>query len=211
MRALKPDRAFDAPEQWLVASADVDEAAVGLASLPLSSPAFFLGWACVGVLLATAMPHTAEDRRLLRALGVGLGPLMAIVAAEARSRRRGARPVILADAVDHGGGLDVLVLVQHHAHDVDALGPTLEAVATDIATVTVARAVPDLSLGTDPDDALGQIESLLRAACDRLPVDGAGLVVFADASAADAARHFTSTRNRLVLHAVGDTVVAPGR
>jgi hypothetical protein len=91
-------------------------------------PAFFLGWIGVGVLVGLGLGRRGHDRRLMTALGVGLGPLMLMVGSEALRREREAVPLVLSPGADHGGDLDVLVLVQHDPNHVRSLAPMLEAV-----------------------------------------------------------------------------------
>lgn len=211
-RIWKADRAVGAPKEWLGATADLQEINGGLASSPLAAPAFFVGWVCLGLLLAATLPHASEERRTIRAAGAGLGPLMLVMLMGAWGRGRSPHPVVLAQGVDHGGTLDVLVLIQGTPDAVRDLGPTLDAVAADIRTLTLARALPHLWLEADDAEAVEEASRVLDTARDLVQIRGAQLAVFVDAMPAAAARGFASRGPRvLVLHALDDTTSTSDR
>ena len=115
-------------------AADGEEASGALVKSPWSMPVFFAGWIGLGVLVGAALGRRGHDRRLMIAQGAGLGPLMAIVVFQAMTTRRAARPLVLAPGLDHGGDLDVLVLIQEGPESVRSVIPTLTAVAASSGT-----------------------------------------------------------------------------
>jgi hypothetical protein len=177
-----------------VLGADGKEIAGGLASSPLAMPAFFLGWIGIGVLVGLGLARRGHDRRAMTALGAGLGPLMFVVASDAvRRRERETRPLVLSPGVDHGGDLDILVLVENGPEDVRAVASTLGAVESEIGTLTLARTVGYEWLEYEADN------EVVASASDAL------LRLWA-------ARWFTARpRRTLVLVAVDASTAVPGR
>jgi hypothetical protein len=178
-------------------------------------PAFFLGWIGVGVLVGLGLGRRGHDRRLMTALGVGLGPLMLMVGSEALRREREAVPLVLSPGADHGGDLDVLVLVQHDPNHVRSLAPMLEAVESEVGTLTLARAVAYEWLEGDPDDpgeneVVASASSALIAARDLVPITSPALVVFPGRVDTATRRFAERPRRTLVLVAI-DEAAASGR
>lgn len=212
----QPRLAVDPSEGSWVLAADGQDVAGGLASSPLAMPAFFLGWIAVGVSVALVLARRGHDCRTMVALGVGLGPLMFVVASDAvRRREREARPLVLSPGVDHGGDLDILVLIQHSPEHVRSLAPTLSAVESEVGTLTLARAVEYEWLDDAPEDhadneVVASASSALVTARDLVPISSPALVVFPGTVEA-AARRFAARRHRtLILVAIDDPTAAPG-
>ncbi|MGE0796494.1 MAG: hypothetical protein AB7H43_04540 [Acidimicrobiia bacterium] len=203
-------------EGWSLLAADGPVLASGLASSPLAVPAFFLGWIGFGMAVGRGLGRRGHDRQLMTALGAGLGPLMLVVGSEARRREGRAVPLVLSPGIDRGGDLDVLVLVQHDPDHVRSLLPTIEAVAPDVGTLTLARAVAYEWLEDDPDgpddnDVVSSARSALVAARELVPITSPRLVVF-PGSADMAVRRFAESRRRtLALFAVDDATAASNR
>jgi len=167
---------FRHAETWPVLAADGDTAG-GLASSPFAVPLFFFGWATVGLLLALVLVRRGHDTRTMLALGVGLGPLMAVVASDAIKRRDPNSPALLLEpGIHHGGQLDVLVLVQGEPADVQPIRANLEAVRARLGLLTVARAVAyEWTEGDLDNEVVTAGRRALADAADRLPVRGAEL------------------------------------
>lgn len=199
--------AADQHESWLVLGAETHESGHNLAASPLAVPAFFAGWLLVGVLVAWWLVRRGHDTRTMLALGACLGPLMGLVASDTvRRRERIARPLMLASPVDHGGPLDVLVLVQGRPDEVRSVGPTLEAVAPDLGTVMVARAVAYEWLEGDIDnDVVRTSEDDLVAAVGLLPVMGAGVALWPGPVDRVTARAGDGPAYTLVLNAIDES------
>lgn len=193
---------IDLPGEWFLLAADRQEASGALADSPSSMPAFFVGWIGVGVLIGAALGRRGHDRRLMIALGVGLGPLMAIVASRAVNTRRAARQLVLAPGSDHGGDLDVLLLIQGAPESVRSVVPTLTAVAAEMRVLILARVVPHEWLEEDGSEEIGAATSVLVAARELAPIRLASLLLL-PGMPAHAARCSGTHRGRtLVLHAI---------
>lgn len=166
-------------ETWSALAADGQEAAGGLAASPWSMPGFFAGWIGVGVVLALILVRRGHDARTMVAIGAGLGPLMALVASETIRRREiAARALILQPGIDHGGPLDVLVLVPDERVAVEELRPTIESVRGELGVATVGRAVAYEWVEGDLDnDVVSAGERELREAATRLAAPGAELAL----------------------------------
>lgn len=202
------DWAVELPEGWFVPAAGGQAAGGAPASSPWSVPAFFVGWTGVGVLLAVALGRRWHDRRLMIALGVGLGPLMTIVASPAVNTRRAARPPALAPGFDHGGDLDVLVLIQEAPESVRTVVPTFTAVAAEMRVLTLARVVTYEWLEEEGNEEIDAATWVLVAARQLVPIRLASLVLLPGTPAL-AARRFPEHRGRtLVLHAVDESADA---
>lgn len=196
---------IDHPGEWVLLAADRPEASGALADSPWSMPAFFVGWIGLGVLIAAALGRRGHDRRLMIALGVGLGPLMAIVASRAVNARPSARPLVLAPGSDRGGDLDVLVLIQQAPERVRSVVPSLTAVAAEMRVLILARAVPYEWLEGDGNEEIDAATPVLVAARELVPIRLASLVLLPGMPAI-AARRFGTHRGRtLVLHAIDES------
>lgn len=206
-RFSRTDRAVEVPEHLV--TADVTHADPGLASWSLAAPSFFIGWVCVGLVLTAVLMQSSRDRPAVWASGAGLGPLALVLGLEARRRRRSARPIVVSAGVDHGGGLDVVVVLHGGPELVTALNPTIEAVRSDIGRLTLARPVPDLWLIDDARTAVDAVARELEAAGRLVPVGGVELVVVPDTLAHDAGERIRSATPSLVLHAVDDPGSSP--
>lgn len=196
-------------EHWWVVAAGSQDTGGGLAASPWSMPAFFLGWIGIGVLTGLALARRGHDRPTMAGLGAGLGPMMFVVAAEARRRRRRAQSVVLSPGVDHGGSVDVLVLLQDRAEQVLSVVPTLEAVASDVGRLTLARAVPYEWL--DDRQAVEAAASALLAARELVPIGSPALVLFPGGAEAATRHYLAQGRRTVVLHAIDDPSPAPDR
>jgi hypothetical protein len=177
-------------------------------------PGFFAGWIAVGMVVALRVARRGHDRRVMVALGAGLGPLIFVLVSDLRRREAEAPLIVLEPGVDHGGDLDVLVLVQRRPDEVRSVLPTLEAVAPDLATLTIARAVDFEWLEGDLDNEVVVASSIvLRDAAALVPIDGAGLALHPGTPTMVADRFAAQPDRSLVLFAVGDSAAdrrAPG-
>lgn len=214
---------------WWQVSSQTMEASGGLAASPFAMPAFFLGWAGIGGVVALRLARRGHDRRLMVALGAALGPFMIIVASDAVAHReREARPLVLAPGLDHGGDLDVAILLQGRPEDVRSVVPTIFAVQAEIGLVSLARAVPYewLDDGTQPPDddgvvrwAEGAVENnviaeataALVAARDLMASASPALVVFPGLAAHAAERVSRPNRRVLVLTAIDEDAATSAR
>lgn len=206
------DVAVDQPTSWSSLATDGQDVGAGLASSPLAVPVFLAGWVGLGVLLGLRLARGGHHRRTMLMLGVGLGPLMLVVAADVRRWQAGrVRPLVLAPGADHGGDLDVLVLVQDRPEHVRSIVPTLAAIGPDIRRVTLARAVEyDWMDGDRDNEVVDAAAAALAGACDLVPVERPALVVYAGTAEA-AARQFAARRGRtLVLVAIDESAAHPG-
>lgn len=206
----------DQLDGWSVLGADGEGLAGGLASSPLAMPAFFLGWIGIGVLVGLGLARRGHDRRTMAALGVGLGPLMFVVASDAvRRREREARPFVLSPGLDHGGTLDVLVLIEDSPDHVRSVTPTLSAVESEIGTLTIAQTVEYEWLEDGQDDAdndvVASASAALLAARNLVPISSPALVVFPGTAEATARRFAARPRRTLVLVATDESTTVPGR
>ena len=194
---------------WM-ASSEAAEVGTGLASSPMAMPAFFLGWIAIGISIAHGLVRRGHDRRLMVALGIGLGPLMIVVAVDTVTRReRDARPRLLAPGFDHGGRLDVLALIQGHPDQVRSLLPTLDAAKSVLGMLTLGRAVPYEWVEDESDnEVMAQATSDLVAARELVPITSPALVVFPGTPEAAAQRFSARSRPTLVLIAIDEATVA---
>ena len=191
---------------WWMATLDASEVGSGLASSLLAMPAFFLGWIAIGIGVAHGLARRGHDRKMMVALGIGLGPLMIVVALDAVSRReREARPLLLAPGFDHGGRLDVLALIQGHPKHIRSLLPTLDAAKPVLGTLTLARAVPYEWVEDQSDtEVIAQVMSELLGARELIPIRSPALVVFPGTPEAVARRFSARSRPTLVLIAIDE-------
>jgi hypothetical protein len=205
--------AVDELDGWWVLGAEAEEIAGGLAASPLAAPAFFLGWIGIGVLVGLGLARRGHHRRTMAALGVGLGPLMFVVASDAVKRReRETRPLVLSPGVDHGGELDILVHIQHSPEHIRSVAPTLRAVESDIGTLTLARTVGYEWLEDDADnDVVASASSALLMARDLVPIRSPALVVFPGTVDATVRRFAARSRRTLLLVAIDESTAVPGR
>lgn len=183
---------------------DGQEAATGLAGSPLAIQGFFLGWITIGIISALWLAPRGHDRRILAALGVGLGPLMVFAVANmVRNTDREARPVVLRPGDHHGGPLDVMVIVGD-PNAITTLTPSLDAVRDDVGQFILGRTVPFEWAHDDLDnDVIEDAFQRLMAADRLLPLRGAQLEVHPGTPAA-AARRFCSQRpnQSIVFYAI---------
>ena len=178
----------------------------GLAASTLAMPAFFFGWVALGLFVAVGLARRGHDCRTMLALGAGLGPLMLVVASDVICRReREARALLLAPGIDHGGDLDIIVLVQDRPEHVRSILPNLDAVKADLGRLVIARAVDYEWLEDDLDNEVVDLAtSDLVAARELVPITGPALVVCP--GAAGQARSFAPPgRRTLVLVAMGES------
>lgn len=166
-------------ENWSSMASESQEVGGGLASSPYAMPAFFISWIAVGVLIAVVLAARGHDARTMITLGVGLGPLMALIASDSVRRRESATTaLVLESGFDHGGPLDVLVLVPGDPRDVRSVVPTLNSVRDDLGMLTLARAVAYEWVEGDANNAaVATGRSNLVEAAAALPVSGAELVL----------------------------------
>lgn len=198
--------AIDPAETWWMHAAETPDAGMVLATSPLAMSGFVVGWITVGVLVALHLARRGHDLPLALATGAGLGPLMAVVAIDAaRWRDPAARPLVLDPGIDHGGSLDILVLVQGPPRDVESVVPTLTAMAGEAGTVLLSRVVDHEWLEGDLDNhVVTAARTDLAAAADLVPVAGAGRTVW-PGTVEEAIARFLEPRGRaLVLVAVDD-------
>jgi hypothetical protein len=198
------------PESWWLLAVEGQESSP-LAPAPLAVPGFFAGWIALGVIVALRLARRGHDRRTMMAVGAGLGPLMVLLASDiVRWREREASPLVLEPGVDHGGDLDVLVLVQDRPEDVRSVLPTLEAVVPDLARLTVARVVDFEWLEGDLDnEVVAAASSALFEATALLPIEGAGRVLHPGTLATVADRFTAQPDRTLVLFAIGESAAGP--
>lgn len=161
----------------------------------------------MGVLTALVLVRRGHDRKMMVALGVGLGPLMLLVASDTVRRREGeARPLVIEPGADHGGGLDVLVLVQGRPDDVRSVLPSVAALRSELRTLTLARAVAYEWLEEDLDnEVVMAASSALLAARDMLPIGGAELALHPGTPKAVADRFDAQHGRTLVLFAIEES------
>lgn len=211
VRKNTPDA--DRLDGWSVFGAEGEKFAGGLAGEPWAMPAFLLGWIGIGVLVGLALARRGHHRRTMAALGFGLGPLMSIVASDAVKRReREARPFVLSPGVDHGGELDVLVHIQHGAEHIRSVAATLNAVESDIGTLTLARTVDYEWLEGDADnDVVEAASTALVMARDLVPISNPALLVFPGTVDSTARRFAGRSGRTLVLVAIDGPITDPGR
>ncbi len=204
--APNADLTSDHINGWWVGTAQAAEVGPALASSPLAILAFFLGWIAIGVGVARPMVRRGHDRKIMTALGIGLGPLMIVVAVEAVTRReREARPLLLASGFDQGGDLDVLVLVPGDPDQIRSLVPTLTVVKSELGTLTLARAVPYEWVDDHSDnEVIVQASSALVAAREFVPITGPALAVFPGTPRGVAQRFSARWRRTLVLFATDE-------
>jgi hypothetical protein len=210
--------AADQLDGWSVLAVEGQEIAGGLATSPLALPGFFIGWVGLGVLVGLGLARRGHDRRTLAALGAGLGPLMIAAIPEAvRRRERETRELVVAPGIDHGGHLDILVLVQEDPAHVHSVVPTLAAVKRDVGTLTIARVVDyDWLDGSDAtrshgNEVIATATSALVEARELVPISRPALVVL-PGTVNGAARAFSArARPSLVLVAIDESSVPPVR
>lgn len=136
----------------MVLAADSDSTG-GLAGSPWAMPAFFFGWIGVGVVLALVLVRRGHDARITVVVGAGLGPLMALkLSRTIREQEAEAPPLVLRPGADHGGQLNVLVLVQKAGSPLDYVLSEVHSLRDELGFVTVAQAVTYETLEGDVDD-----------------------------------------------------------
>lgn len=187
----------------------------GLASWPLAMPAFFLGWIGFGVLVGLGMARRGHHLPTAVAAGAGLGPLVVLIALEARRSRRAASPSALHPGADHGGGLDVLILVQEGAESVRSIEDQLAAVEQEVGWVTVATTVGWEWLSADHEQdvdnpVVARASALLRQAGGLVPVDHAALLVWPGTPDDLVGSCAASSRRTLILRLIAAAPAAPG-
>jgi hypothetical protein len=198
--------AVDHSDGWSAVAVEGHDIGGGLAASTLAMPAFFFGWIALGLLFAVGLARRGHDRRTMLTLGVGLGPLMLVVASDVICRReREARALLLAPGLDHGGDLDIFVLLQDRPEHVRSVVPTLDAVKADVGRLVISRAVDYEWLEDDLDNEVVDLAtSDLVAARELVPIAGPALVVCPGA-AGQARRFAPPGRRTLVLVAIGES------
>lgn len=145
----------------------------------LTAAAFFLGWMIIGLVVARHLIRRGHEPRSMIAIGLGLGPLMGLVASSASLRRRSAQPLTLAEGTNHGGLVHVLVLIPGATADIAAIVPMLEAIAPDLAVLTLARPVPYEMLHDDLDASFMEAnKAALSKAADLVPIRAPALALW---------------------------------
>jgi hypothetical protein len=210
MRQGAADTAVGQADGWLTLAAESSEASAGLASSPFAMPGFFLGWILVGLLVALRLTRRGHDRKTMMAVGMGLGPLMLLVAADTVwHRERASRPLVVEPGVHLGGDLDVLVLVQGGPDEVQAVVPSLQAVRANIGTLILARVVAyEWLVGDRDNEVVAQATATLAAAHDLVPVPGARLEVRAG-TPETVAQNFNERENRSAVFFAIDESTGP--
>jgi hypothetical protein len=175
-------------------------------SSPFAALGFFTVWVGVGVCIGLALARRGHDRRTMVALGAGLGPLMLVVAHEAVQRRKClTQPLVLARGLDHGGDLDVVLLVRDRPEDVVSAATNLAAVRSDVGIVTLASMVDYESLEAGVEDgAVRGAADKLVAARALVPAVEPALVVCSGDTERVPERLVRPGHRMLVLHAVGE-------
>ncbi len=166
-------------EDWPVLASDGAEGASEMGAAVHAMPLFFVAWMTVGTVLALVLVARGHDARTMIGLGLGLGPLMAVVASDTiRRRERWAEPLVLEPGDDLGGPLDVLIVVPGDPGEVVSVRPDLEAVVSALGTLVLARPVAYewAECGTD-EPVVREGHRVLREAADRLGVFGAQLAL----------------------------------
>lgn len=159
---------------------DGAEGAGHLGAAVHAMPLFFLAWMTIGTLLALVLVARGHDTRTMIGLGLGLGPLMAVVAADTiRHRERRAVPLVLQPGDDLGGPVDVLVVLQGHPDEVLSVRPNLEAVLPSLGSLVLARPVAyEWADGSADEHVEREEHRILVEAADRLGIVGAELVLW---------------------------------
>jgi hypothetical protein len=175
-------------------------------------PAFMVGWITLGVFVALRLARRGHDRTTMVAVGAGLGPLMLVVAADiVRWREQEARPLVLAPGADHGGELDIVVLVQAQPEHVQSVVLTLDAVESEVGRLTLARVVDYEWLEGDLDnEVINDASAALVAARHLVPISSPALVVCPGTAEQAPGRVAGRGRRTLVLVAIDETVAVPG-
>lgn len=142
----------------------------------------------------------------MSALGLGLGPLMFVVAFDSvRHGDKAAQPLVLEAGVERGGRLDVLVLVQGPGERVLEILPSLRPIQGDLRSLTLARAVAYEWIDGDLDNPVGaEAETALRLAAELTTVPGAALVLLPGTPSAAASRFVREREHALVLNSPVD-------
>jgi len=167
-------------DEWPVLTGDGADGATELGAAVHAMPLFFVAWMTIGTLLALVLVVRGHDARTMVGLGLGLGPLMAVVASDTiRRKERSAAPVVLRPGDDLGGPVDVLIVVAGYPDEVVSVRPDLEAVAPALGSLVLARPVPYEWADGGGDDPVSQgAHRALAEAADRLGVLGAELVLW---------------------------------
>ncbi|MEZ5406580.1 MAG: hypothetical protein R2761_01055 [Acidimicrobiales bacterium] len=167
-------------DDWPVLAGNEAEGASELGAAAHAMPLFFVAWMTIGTLLALVLVARGHDARTMIGLGLGLGPLMAVVASDTiRRRERRAAPLVLKPGDDLGGPVDVLIVVQGHPDGVVSVRPNLEAAVPSLGTLVLARPVAYEWADGSPDEPVVREEHrALVEAADRLGVFGAELVLW---------------------------------
>lgn len=117
----------------------------------------------------------------------------------------------MAPGFDHGGDLDVPVLIEEAPESVRSVVPALTAVAAEMRVLTLARVVPYQWLEKEGKEVIDAATSVLVAARELAPVRLASLVLLPDPPALGAGRFPTRRRRTLVLRAIDESANASVR
>ena len=181
------------------------DAGTTLVGSALAMPTFFVLWMGIGLATALVLTARGHEARPMIGLGLGLGPLMWVVASAERRRAASAELLVVRPGTDHGGPVDVLVLVlvEDDPGAVRALLPNLEAVTPSLGTLTLGRAVaPEALEGEAVTATVRSADEVLAEAASVLAVGDAELAIW-PGNADTAARRFRERdRPTLVLRAV---------
>jgi len=167
-------------EDWPVLASDGADGAGELGAAAHAMPLFFVAWMTIGTVLALILVARGHDARTMIGLGLGLGPLMAIVASDTiRRKERWAAPLVLQPGDHLGGHVDVLIVVRGDPDDVVSIRPNLKAVVPVLGKLVLARPVAYEWADGSADERVVQDEHrALVEAADRLRVLGAELVLW---------------------------------
>jgi hypothetical protein len=183
-------------------AAPIIEAESASAGTAISMFIFFSAWLGVGLVLAALLVRRGHDRRMMTALGVGLGPLLIALLVEPAPRGR-------AWVIDRGvagpGTLDVLIVLAANPEDIDELRPTLDAVVTLLRTTTIVTVVPYECVGpaAPGDDVMADAITRLQRSGARIAPIVPRLVVVTGHARRAPSRYAARHDIKLTLHAGG--------
>lgn len=181
------------------------DAAGDFAARAVAPLGFFCAWIVIGLAGAIISTRYGHDLKLMVPTGIGLGPLVWIKVADARRRRSLVEPLVVRPGFDHGGTLDVLVIVQGAPESVLSLAPTLAAIESEVGVIALARVVAVDWIEHEPiNEVVRANAGTLAEAAALLPIGGPALHVLGGPVDAACAR-FRRTRQRsLVLMAIDE-------
>lgn len=160
-------------------SAAVEAAAVsGQALFGIS---VLVAWIAVGLVVAVVVARRGHDLAPVVALGLLLGPLLAVYAASTGARReRETRPIVVEEGVERDGDVDVLVALVGRTVDMVDVLPVLRSIGDRLRTVTIATPVSFETAGESDDVTRARradAADALRRAAPELPGPTARLVL----------------------------------